>query len=961
MRRRLVADVPLGALLSGGIDSSIVVAAMAQASSEPVRTFTVGFADARYDERALRARRRGALRHRPRGARDRARAGAASSGSRSAFDEPFGDEAALPTLLVCEATRQHVKVALVGDGGDEVFGGYERYRGARARRAHPGPRGVARRAACSARCRRRGASRARRSSARAASSTSRRRRRPSATRSLVEVFPLELRRRLWTDEALAHATTRATCREADDLRLVDIESYLPGDLLPKADLASMAVSLELRSPFLDHRVVELGLSLPPELAAGQDRAQAGVRRRPAARDRGPRQGRASASRSTAGSARSCGRSPTTCCSAARTAASSGAPSSSGCSTSTPTRRADHGHRLWCLCMLELWQRTHVDAGRPALAACVTPPSRLRARRGGLRAAAARACCCYERGDIVASFTEKSWHFARTFVDSGTFGFIARHAVGEHPAALRLLPDPDLWIFDQSWLAVGLAQIAVAVATALLVYEIGRRVTTRRASAVLAAVIATLQPYLVWHDVHVNREILDQLLGAAMVLLALVAVTRRTLWPAVALGAVAGLAILSNTRLAAAAARCSRRTCSGARPASSAALAMLAAAALVARAVGRAQPGPGRLLRDHDRLARALEGEQPRRPTTCSRAASWIDDVPTLPGAPPLARAGRRPAGGAAQNVPDADECAQMRALPGRGLAFWRDHPGEKAKLMGQATVLLWQPSVFETRGRPDSGGRDRARCARSREPAVRDPALPARDRRPARSCRGAFLVLALGFVGYETFAAWVFAGTTRYRVPWDFLLALLAAAALARLPFRSLRRGSRCAAVEPEAVDLLGPLGAAVLGEALDRARARRRGPSRRRALGVVREPQHRLGERLGVAGRRRAGPSRRRGRGPRARRSTRRSPAARAPSPRARPCRTPRRATARRRASDSSIAAWTGVTWPRKRTASVEPELAREVLQPVLEHAAAGDVEPQRRAARRARAGTRAAARRGP
>src|SRR6266851_3462820 len=127
VRRRLVADVPLGALLSGGIDSSIVVAAMAQAQAEPVRTFTVGFPDTPYDERAD------------------ARAVAERYGTRHeevevdpgpellerlalAFDEPFGDEAALPTLLVCEATRRHVKVALVGDGGDEVFGGYERYR-----------------------------------------------------------------------------------------------------------------------------------------------------------------------------------------------------------------------------------------------------------------------------------------------------------------------------------------------------------------------------------------------------------------------------------------------------------------------------------------------------------------------------------------------------------------------------------------------------------------------------------------------------------------------------------------------------------------------------------------------------------------------------------------------------------------------------------------------------------------
>src|SRR5262249_3671229 len=118
VRRRLVADVPLGALLSGGLDSSIVVAAMAGAPAPPVRTSPIGFPAHRYAERPY------------------ARAVAERFGTTheelevdpepqllervaEAFDEPFGDEAALPTLLVCEATRRHVTVALVGDGGDE--------------------------------------------------------------------------------------------------------------------------------------------------------------------------------------------------------------------------------------------------------------------------------------------------------------------------------------------------------------------------------------------------------------------------------------------------------------------------------------------------------------------------------------------------------------------------------------------------------------------------------------------------------------------------------------------------------------------------------------------------------------------------------------------------------------------------------------------------------------------------
>ena len=127
VRRRLVADVPLGALLSGGIDSAIVVAQMAQAASEPVRTFTVGFADERYDERpyARAVAERWATRHEevvlePDAAATLPRLAAA-------FDEPLGDEAALPLFLICEAARGAVTVALVGDGGDESFAGYERY------------------------------------------------------------------------------------------------------------------------------------------------------------------------------------------------------------------------------------------------------------------------------------------------------------------------------------------------------------------------------------------------------------------------------------------------------------------------------------------------------------------------------------------------------------------------------------------------------------------------------------------------------------------------------------------------------------------------------------------------------------------------------------------------------------------------------------------------------------------
>ncbi|MBA3476507.1 MAG: asparagine synthase (glutamine-hydrolyzing), partial [Actinobacteria bacterium] len=269
VRRRLIADVPLGALLSGGIDSSIVVALMAEASSEPVRTFTIGFPDKRYDERAY------------------ARAVAERYGTRHeelpveldaqallprlawAFDEPLGDEAALPTLLISELAREHVTVALGGDGGDESFAGYERYvahelaeragrvpllsaLGARALRALPAARTEPRALLF----------RASRFLEVAAT--------PASARygRLLEVFPQALRRRLLCTDAAraAHAYLGPPSRPGiAGLQLLDVASYLPGDLLLKADLASMAHSLELRSPLLDHEVLTLGISLPDSL------------------------------------------------------------------------------------------------------------------------------------------------------------------------------------------------------------------------------------------------------------------------------------------------------------------------------------------------------------------------------------------------------------------------------------------------------------------------------------------------------------------------------------------------------------------------------------------------------------------------------------------------------------------------------------------------------------------------
>ena len=182
---------------------------------------------------------------------------------------------------------------------------------------------------------------------------------------LVEVFPYELRRRLWTDEALAHATT-GYLPEHDDLRVVDIESYLPGDLLPKSDIASMAVSLELRAPFLDHRVVELGLALPRRLAFGK----AALRRAfagdlpPAIAQRGKTGFGVPLERWFRGELRDTSEDLLL----GRDRGLFRRAELERLLREQRDRRADHGHRLWCLCMLELWQRTYVDVERPVLAA-----------------------------------------------------------------------------------------------------------------------------------------------------------------------------------------------------------------------------------------------------------------------------------------------------------------------------------------------------------------------------------------------------------------------------------------------------------------------------------------------------------------------------------------------------------------------------------------------------------------
>jgi asparagine synthase (glutamine-hydrolysing) len=374
VRQRLAADVPLGVLLSGGIDSSIVVALTARESSERVRTYTVGFPDARYDERTYAravAERYGAVHEELLVDTDPTDSVERLVG---ALGEPLGDEAALPTYLICEQARRHVTVALTGDGGDESFAGYERYAAhrlaARAGRVPALARASARvlRAAPGGRREPRSAAfRAARFLETAAA--------PAALRygRLMEVFTPAARRELVEAgvEPAPAGELLGTPREPGlrGLQLLDVESYLPDDLLVKADLASMAHSLELRSPLLDRKVLELGLALPNHLKQQGRTGKVALRR--AFADALPPE---VAARGKTGFGVPIGRwlredlgELVRDVLLDATARDRGLvrPSAVKRLLGEHARGVDHAHRLWCLLALELWLRAHVDARRPS--------------------------------------------------------------------------------------------------------------------------------------------------------------------------------------------------------------------------------------------------------------------------------------------------------------------------------------------------------------------------------------------------------------------------------------------------------------------------------------------------------------------------------------------------------------------------------------------------------------------
>ena len=280
VRSRMVADVPLGAFLSGGVDSSAVVALMAEASAKAVRTCTIGFEEAGHDERAYAdtVARRFATDHRER---------VVASGDFglidtlvASFDEPFADASALATYQVCALARESVTVALSGDGADEALAGYRRYKFQAAEervrgllpshlrtevfgtlgRFYPkadwAPRPLRAKSTLLALAQGGGEAYAR----------------------SVGVTSPELRAQLFTKTARAQlggyraedryvaTMAAAPARDAiDRAQYADIKHWLPGDILTKVDRTSMAVGLEAREPLLDHRLIEFCATLPASM------------------------------------------------------------------------------------------------------------------------------------------------------------------------------------------------------------------------------------------------------------------------------------------------------------------------------------------------------------------------------------------------------------------------------------------------------------------------------------------------------------------------------------------------------------------------------------------------------------------------------------------------------------------------------------------------------------------------
>ena len=262
VRHRLISDVPLGMFLSGGLDSSLVAALMREVSDGPVKTFTIRFEDPEYNEAdyaATIARYLGTEHH-----EETCRTSQLLDlvdGLPEVLDEPFADSSAIPTYLVSKITREHVTVALAGDGGDELFFGYPRYQalaqyGWLLRSPQAIRRAVGTLVGAVPRRRFRRAKELLRQDSSDVYSRFVTCWMPSEVRELTGQPPVE--NPVYRD--VQSRLDRLPPRERP--ALLDLVTYLPEDILTKVDRASMAVGLEARAPLLDHRIAEFSLRLP---------------------------------------------------------------------------------------------------------------------------------------------------------------------------------------------------------------------------------------------------------------------------------------------------------------------------------------------------------------------------------------------------------------------------------------------------------------------------------------------------------------------------------------------------------------------------------------------------------------------------------------------------------------------------------------------------------------------------
>jgi asparagine synthase (glutamine-hydrolysing) len=283
VKKRMISDVPLGAFLSGGIDSAAVTAMMARLSKQPVKAFTIGFEDPRYNElpQACLVADKFGCRHITKVIDPSKDVQHVMQKLAYQYDEPYSDSSALPTWHLSELASQHVTVALNGDAGDEVFGGYDRYRAylmlemLKSFKLFKGAVPAGKRffdllASFGIKPRSRTMLNRIKRFCESAMLNS-----DAAYASWISIFSSNQKQSVYSDSMKKITSgidsfewlysAMAECRsteKGEKLMACDLMTYLPNDLLAKVDIASMAWSLECRSPFLDYRVINRAASLP---------------------------------------------------------------------------------------------------------------------------------------------------------------------------------------------------------------------------------------------------------------------------------------------------------------------------------------------------------------------------------------------------------------------------------------------------------------------------------------------------------------------------------------------------------------------------------------------------------------------------------------------------------------------------------------------------------------------------